>query len=497
MSIPSLSFKQAFTAQSINYYSFLKEYPSPEKYASSLLKYKIFCCVWAIASIFHMANYNGFTLNLTFFLLTSAAIALMAKPSSIARLLVFISMQMFQASLDMPGISNHWILTAFVNITILHAYVYLIIKRKSFYIDKVEFLNTFAPLVKIELIILYFYAVFHKLNAGFFDTEFSCAVRFILVQNNYYNILPSDKALLALNIYATLIIESIIPIMICIRKTRYWGLLLGLVFHFIIAYNPINGFYDFSSAVFALYFLFTSTTFSHKIQSLYNNFISRKVILKKHLLQFNLVNFALFAVSILFMLFLVYYYNKVFQDYFRHIVWTTYGLGFIIIFMLSMNVKEKNNETKTFSFAHYSLLFIPILVFLNGLCPYLGLKTESSYAMFSNLRTEAGISNHYIIPASAQIFDYQKDIVEIVSTSEYHLQNVAKADKLMTFFQFRRFVRTERPEFVTYKRNGVLKTFELSKATASHELYQKENYLLEKIMFYRYFNRNGVQECSH
>ncbi|KAA3436783.1 hypothetical protein [Rufibacter hautae] len=497
MSIPTLSFRQAFTARDINYYSFLNEYTSPEKYKASILKYKIFCCVWPIASIFHMANYNGFTLNLTFFLLTSAAIALISKPSSIPRLLVFISMQMFQATLDLPGISNHWILTAFVNITILHSFIYLIIKRKSFYIDKVEFLNTFAPLVKIEVIVLYFYAVFHKLNAGFFDLDASCAVRFILAQNNYYNILPSDKALLALNIYATLFFEAIIPILICIRRTRYWGILVGLVFHFVIAYNPINGFYDFSSAVFALYFLFTSTAFSEKINSLYNNFIKRKTVLKKHMLEFNIVNFAMFTVSLLFFLFLIYYYNKVFQDYFRHIVWTTYGIGFITVFIMSMNVKEKNTEPNPFTVAHYTLLFFPILVFLNGLCPYLGLKTESSYAMFSNLRTEAGVSNHYIIPVNAQIFDFQKDVVEIVSTSEFHLQNVAKAGKLMTFFQFRRFVRTERPEFVTYKRNGELKTFTLSKATANDELFQKDNYLLEKLMMYRYWNKSGVQECAH
>ncbi|WP_125077725.1 hypothetical protein [Rufibacter latericius] len=446
-----------------------------------------------------MANYNGFTLNLTFFLLTSAAIGLIAKPSSIVRLIIFISMQMFQATLDLPGISNHWMLTAFVNITILHSYVYLIIKRKSFYIDKVEFLNTFAPLVKIELIVLYFYAVFHKLNAGFFDEEASCAVRFILMQNNYYNILPSDQALLSLNIYATLILEAAIPLMLVFKRLRYWGILVGLVFHFIIAYNPINGFYDFSSFVFALYFLFTSTSFSYKIKTLYQNFVRRKGVLKKQLLQFNIVNFVLFTVSLLFTLYLIYYYNKVFQDYFRHIVWTTYGLVFIGIFALSMNTKEKDKEKETnpFSYAHYSLLLFPVLVFLNGLCPYLGLKTESSYTMFSNLRTEGGISNHYIVPASLQIFDYQKDIVEIVSTSEYHLKNVKKADKLMTFFQFRRFVRTERPEFVTYKRNGVLKTFELDKATANDELLQKDNYLLEKLMYYRYFNKSGVQECAH
>ncbi|WP_207432125.1 hypothetical protein [Sabulibacter ruber] len=497
MSIPTLSFKQAFTAKGINYYSFLNEYASPDKYASSILKYKIFCCVWAIASIFHMANYNGFTLNFTFFLLTSAAVALMAKPSSIVRLLIFACMQIFRVGLDLPGVSNHWLLTSFVNLTIIHSFLYLVIKRKTFYIDKVEFLETFAPLVKIEVIVLYFYAVFHKLNAGFFDTEFSCAVRFLLVQNNYYNILPSDKYLLTLNIYATLVIESLIPLLLLFRKTRYVGILVGLVFHFIIAYNPINGFYDFSSFVFALYFLFTSNSFSSKINTLYTKAIRRKVALKNQLLQFNLVNFTLFAFSIVFVMILVYVYNKAFQDYFRHILWTTYGLAFIIIFAMSMGTKEKKEEKNPFAISHYSLILIPLIVFLNGLCPYLGLKTESSYAMFSNLRTEDGISNHFIIPASVQVFDYQKDIVEVVSSSEYHLQHLADEKKLVPYFQFRRFVRMERPEYVKYIRNGKPYTFELSKASANHELFQKSNYFMEKVMYYRYYNKSGAQECRH
>ncbi|ALI99896.1 hypothetical protein [Rufibacter tibetensis] len=496
MSIPLLSFKQAFTAQGINYYSFLNETTSPEKYASSQLKYKIFCCLWAIASIFHMANFNGFSINLTFFLLTASAIGLMAKPSSTVRLLIFISLQMYQAATDMPRVSNHWILYTFVNLTILQSYVYLIIKRKSFYIDKVELLETFAPLVRMELIALYFFAVFHKLNAGFFNTENSCAVEFLMLQNNYYNFLPSSKTLLTLNIYFTLVVETLIPLLICFRKTRYAGILLGLLFHLVLAYNPLNGFYDFSSTVFALYFLFTSNSFSNKIHTLYLKTIQRKSALKKRLLQFNIVNFAVFSLSILFVLFLINVYTRAFQDYFRHVLWTAYSLTFIIVFVLSMRKKEKSDNTRTFTFAHYSLLLFPVLVFLNGLSPYLGLKTESSYAMFSNLRTEGGITNHFIVPVSTQIFDYQKDVVQVVSSSDPFLQEVAQEGKMLVFLHFRKHVRKNLPANVTYIRNGVKQTFELSKAAHTHELLQS-SYLLDKTMEFRAFHPSGEPPCSH
>jgi hypothetical protein len=64
------------------------------------------------------------------------------------------------------------------------------------------------------------------------------------------------------------------------------------------------------------------------------------------------------------------------------------------------------------------LLPLVALVGFNGLCPYLGLKTTLCYAMFSNLRTEGGTTNHLFIPASWQVFDVQQDLVTILDSSD-------------------------------------------------------------------------------
>ena len=52
------------------------------------------------------------------------------------------------------------------------------------------------------------------------------------------------------------------------------------------------------------------------------------------------------------------------------------------------------------------------LAFAVGLAPHVGLKNVQSYAMFSNLHTGRGASNHLFVPASWQVFDYQKDLAE-------------------------------------------------------------------------------------
>ncbi|WP_125077726.1 hypothetical protein [Rufibacter latericius] len=443
-----------------------------------------------------MANHNSFTLNLTYFLSTLTAIALLAKPSSIARLLVFALIQMYQAYSEMPDTSNHWVLAAFINLTIVQSYLYLVVKRRSFHIDKAEFLNTFSPLVNLELITLYFFAFFHKLNSGFFDPAASCAVRFLVLQNDYYNLLPTSKDVITLNIYLTILIEALIPILIVLGRTRRWGILLGLVFHCILAYNPLNGFYDFSATVFALYFLLTDASFSAIIKKIYGKLLEGKKLIKERLASFNVLNFTLFAATLIVIMGLVHYYTRT-DDYFRHLVWTGYSVTFIILFLLSLKTSRQETQSKVFAGAHYSLYLFPVLVFLNGFCPYLGLKTETSYAMFSNLRTEGGKTNHFLVPVSSQIFNYQKDVVEIISSSDPFFQKLAAEQRQLVYFQFRKYVRKNKVQQVTYLRNGQEFSYARGQSFTTHDLQKKEHPVLEKLMLFRNFYKSEVQGCLH
>jgi hypothetical protein len=462
------------------------------------IRYKIFVSIWAIASLFHMATNRMFTIELHYFLLSAAAVYLMFKPSSIIRLLIFIALQLYEVFNELPMGSNHWIFAAFVNLTILQALFYLVIKHKSFRIDRVQFLETFAPIVRIELIILYFFVVFHKLNTDFFTTEVSCASDFYVAQNAY-SILPSSTHILALNAYLTIFIEALIPILLCIRRTRNWGLLIGLVFHCVIAYNPINGFYDFSSVIFALYFLFTSYRFSNKLYSVYKAAYNRKFFVKAQLPSFSYMKLGVFLLIFLSGLLVVHLLTTGFHDYFRHVIWTAFSFSFIAIFITAMLTRDTKTgaSDRAFSIAHASFLIIPLLVFLNGISPYLGLKTESSFAMFSNLRTEGGVSNHLIVPASVQIFDYQKDLVEIKSSSDKVFRKYVRQNKMVVYPHFQRMVLMRKPANVTYVYKGQEKTFEMASAAPNDPLLQQQPYWFRKLIRFRAVSEQLPQPCSH
>lgn len=455
--------------------------------------------MWAMAALFHMAKSRIFPSELLYVLLTGAAIFLLFKPSSLTRLLLFLSIQLMEAFIKMPGINNHWIFTTFVNLTIVHALLYLVIKRKSFRVNKGEFLETFAPLVRVELIILYFFAVFHKLNTGFFSTATSCATDFFIAQNSH-NLLPNTTAILSLNAYGTIAIEALIPLLLIFRATRSWGIYIGLIFHCVIAYSPINGFFDFSSMIFALYFLFSSNRFSDQIYSAYQNLRHRRTWWREQMLQqYNLTRLVGLLGLFIIGLFLIKFLTSQFDDYFRYVCWTAYSFAYIIIFMVSMFRKGAGAEESKPQFAlpHWSLLIIPLVVFINGLSPYLGLKTETSYAMFSNLRTEGGISNHLLVPAQLQVFDFQKDMVEVISSSDPKLQKAADSRQLMVFFRFKNYVAGMKPEHITYIRNGQLHTFSAATAPPDDELLHKNSYALLKLLKFRNISKYDPQPCAH
>ncbi|AHM63596.1 hypothetical protein D770_26765 [Flammeovirgaceae bacterium 311] len=467
-------------------------------YQATEIRYKIFVSIWAIATLFHMATNRMFTVELHYFLLSASAIYLLFKPSSIIRLLIFISLQLYEVFNALPMGSNHWFFAAFVNLTILQALIYQVLKQKSFRVDRVQFLKTFAPAVRLELIILYFFVVFHKLNSGFFTPAVSCASDFYVAQNAY-SLLPSSVEILALNAYFTIFIEALIPVLLCFRLTRNWGLLIGLIFHCVIAYNPINGFYDFSSVIFALYFLFTSYRFSNKLYNVYKATYNRKFFVKAQLPNFSYQKFAVFMLIFIGGLLVVHILTTRFHDYFRHVIWTAFSFSFIAIFITAMLTKDTRTGVadRAFSIAHPAFLLIPLLVFLNGMAPYLGLKTESAFAMYSNLRTEGRITNHYIVPVELQIFDYQDELIELKSSSDKVFKSYIEGNKLLVYPHFQRLVALRKPKHVTYVRNGVEHTFRLAKAAPGHELLKEQPFWFRKLIRFRPVSKLDPQPCSH
>lgn len=465
--------------------------------AAPNLQFRIFSVLWAIASLFHMAHSSVFDVQLNLALLTVAAFRVIFRPSLFSFLLL-ISLQIFDAAFRMPFSTNHWIFTAFVNVTILQAVAFLVFKHRSLQVGEGALFKVFAPVVRIEVIILYFFAVFHKLNSGFFDPVVSCATDLLKAQNVGL-IVPMSEGLFVFNAYLTLAIELMIPLLLCFQRTSIAGVVVGLVFHCILSYSTYNAFYDFSSVMFAAYFVFLAPDFSQyavqrfqrlktSVQTIFSGFSATRLVTIVILSTLGLGVFYLLNKSI-----------DSFQRVHLYFFWTVYSLLFAILIVGYIIRRTRHSSLKDyrpFAVAHWSLLMVPVLVFVNGTLPYLGLKTENSYAMFSNLRTEGGKTNHFIIPATMQVFDYQKEVVEIVSSTDPYLQQLARQDLALVLFEFKSYVNERRPERVEYLLNGERKIFERGDK-ASLQTLGSNPYVLQKLMKFRPFAVNGPQPCEH
>ena len=117
--------------------------------------------------------------------------------------------------------------------------------------------------------------------------------------------------------------------------------------------------------------------------------------------------------------------------------------------------------------------------------------------MFSNLRTEGGVTNHLIVPIETQIFDFQKDVVEIISSSEAELQKNADRKELLVYFQFKELINYYKPKRVEYLRNGKRHTFTLATASNESEILEGNPFLLQKILRFRNISKYEPQPCAH
>jgi hypothetical protein len=64
-------------------------------------------------------------------------------------------------------------------------------------------------------------------------------------------------------------------------------------------------------------------------------------------------------------------------------------------------------------------ILFPIILFIWGMTPYVGLRTTGNFSMFSNLRTEGLESNHIILGGNIlKVWDYQEDRVKVIDIDD-------------------------------------------------------------------------------
>jgi len=399
----------------------------------------IFVFLLAVAALFHQLDKLDWFYSLPSFILSVVSILLLFKPWSVKLLLLFSISQIATVIWNSPIHSDHWLITSFLHITILFAFITVLVERGVFPSNVSALESHCFPLIRALFFIFYFFVVIHKLNQDYLNPQLSCAVALYGELAERFPIFPQGVWFDYLAIYGTIISEVATLVLVGTNRFRTVGLLYGTLFHFILG---LDGYVVFSSMLIALYFSFAPKMFYRKLDHLWSMFSKGEYI--------RYVKIALIILWVLlFLTALVILATQGSDLNFKSVsrsgeyaLWILYSplimvLYFIVIRKLKVRPVDTISLLKPRRLWHVSLLLI---LFFNGMCPYLGLKTGTSFSMLSNLHTEKGNWNHLILPEWMRIAHYQDNLVTIVSSSHAELQGYKERGEKLVTLDFQRII---------------------------------------------------------
>jgi hypothetical protein len=347
------------------------------------------------------------------------------KILSIPLALFFVALQIE----NMPENPNHQLFLSFIDFGLI---IDFYLRPRSHAFPSFNYFN----FVKAITIILYFFAGFAKLNTTYLTSNSCVEVFFGNIDNTlkeFIGLKPFYYLLTYLGTFwvalGSLILEFSIALLLCFRKTAKLGFFLAFVFHTLLVFDLTKRFYNFSAVMLlalATFILPNITETSNKLRFAY------KIAIYSPLKTVLLTLFTLVS------LFVLRSYKQI-----EFIVYPLFALTWFICFLpyfsyiLREGQLKENSNLLSFNLSFGWFLPIIIIVFINGLGPYLGFKTRSSFSMYSNLSINGQSSNHYVVPRSLDLFSVMDDVVVLTNTDDKEVSNAYGRNKIYYYELYR------------------------------------------------------------
>ncbi len=465
----------------------------------------LFIILWCVANLIHTISFVTFSNGISSLEVIRISILFLCVAQLIYKKGYYFFLPALLLSsmivIRLPGsVPNHIFFEGIINITLLLFASYYIIKYYFFNlsIDQIEvkIYNTIAPFIRFSLVVLYFFVVLHKLNYDFFDPYISCSGDFfsrILEDFGLTNIEIIDKfhtnnyiALRNFSIYFAIISEAIIPILLLNKKLRNIGVLYGILFHIILALHFHGGIYSFSAMIFNYYLFF----FNNKTVDTFLHYFNRR-------------RFTYIVIAVLCLIGILYGLiptdpNTLFLRsttkllFIGLIFFLLYAILYLFIFLknfTSIKSLYDSEKTKTLSFRlKLSTGLVILFIFFTGFSPYLGLRTEVCFSMFSNLQTESNLNNHFFISPKLRVFSYQDELVTIKSSNiEYLKFYIEDPNTKLVPFELDRIVNVNSQDFyIDYEYRGEERKIErINGVVSGDRINIYSNLVLSKFLTFR------------
>lgn len=380
---------------------------------------------WAIAAYAHVVGAPGTdgdwarnVANVAVGWLAIAVILQPGRPASRTALAVAI---VVSAVAEAPLIGNHWWVAAVVSLAALAA--------RPWSGDEEGFAARFLPTARLILLTFYSFAALAKLNSGFLDPVESCARFFANQTLSFFQLpeVPGGSPAVSAMAWATFGIEAAVPILLLLRPTRRAGVWLAILFHLSLTLDLRQHFYDFTLVLVPLFALFAPPSLLRAVDRAMpsSRILGGGPWAMAAGLQVAAFHLPLGVTA------------RALAVVFAWSMWVVL-LALILrgLYLAWRSGADRPGSTdggeRESGFWPVSLrppgvaaVVLVAVVLLNGLSPYLELKSATGFNMYANLLTANGESNHLVIRRTAGLRGGQGETVEIVESNDDGLASYA------------------------------------------------------------------------
>jgi hypothetical protein len=358
---------------------------------------------------------------------------LCCSPGRPGLLQIAASLHLLNLAFQLPEVPNHRLFSGFVNLEIL---VVLAPRRRSF----AERFDEFSATLRCGLATLYGFAVFHKLNVDFLISPTSCG-RVYGGETLTFLGAPASLSIAGFELYAafpwvTLLTEAAICAMLLARRFQRLGFFVGVLFHTALIFHPTKHFIDFTAVVVAA---LVGSSFGARYELRRDSRLFAALFVAAGVLTplSQLFEGSLLGVHPVYLFLWVLYFSL---------------LGSVL---KSASWQRPSGQSSILPKSAAGWLLV-VLVFANGITPYLGVKNKSSWDMYANLRLEEDASNHLVVRHPLNVFGEHSELVDITESNIPALEKLRTGGERLPRLELDRIVRRSPSPSVTFSnRDGV------------------------------------------
>ncbi len=400
------------------------------------VRHRVFARMWAVAALAHLAgNWRGgdlwptpSVLGVLLAGLGAAATLVLLAPRR-GSTLVLMALVPATAALEAPVLGNHWLLAALVSLG------YLLTGGRW---------PRFEPLARVVLLSFYVFAAFAKLNTGFLDPVLSCGPFHLDEALGAVGVAPVDRggSLGLLSTWVPAAIELAVPVLLLVRRTRRAGVLLAMAFHSALSFDLGQHFYDFTAVLLPLFALFLADGFFERFDAAGRAFGRRgRTVLQAAVV---LVGTSVTAANVL----PITVGSHAWLSAGTFLWWTPFVA--LVAWSAWPSAPSLGLDWRLGPAA----VLVAGLVVVNGLTPYLELKSGFGWHMYSNLVLVDGASNHLVVRRSLPVREGHQDLVTVLASSDPGLAAYVDQEYLLPWPTLRVHARQVPDASLTYERAG-------------------------------------------